>query len=141
VSSFNYEDSGERRELDFTVLSAPFISDEVSVIIGEAKSGQALDEKERRKLERLAAKTGCYLAFCTLAEQFPETDKEFFRQLVEAGHRTILLRGPRLEMDYSETQEFKHQHLAPLSEAEMLSRASTIEVLGKEFADKCHLLL
>ena len=77
------------------------------MIFGESKSGAALNPAERTKLRAFAGKTGSYLCFCTLAEDFSEDDKTFFRELVEAKIGVIMLNRFFLEMAYFELLKFR----------------------------------
>jgi hypothetical protein len=77
--SFDYSFDGETHEIDFAVISSDGVfSREVDMIFGESKSGTALKEDERRKLRSFGEWTGSYICFCTLADDFDETDKAFF---------------------------------------------------------------
>ena len=110
--------------------------DDVNLIIGEAKSGHSLNADEKDKLSALVKKTGAIAAFCTQNPQFSDEDKLFFRKLIEEKHSLILLTSRHLEMDYLSISKYKSGRYSMLSYAELLSRLSTIEVLGEEFADK-----
>lgn len=69
------------------------------MIFGESKSGTALKDEERKKLRSFAEKTSSHICFCTLADDFEDTDNAFFRDLVDAGMKVIMLTRFFLEME------------------------------------------
>ena len=46
--------------------------------------------------------------FCTLADDFDDDDKAFFRDLVDAGIKIIMLTRFFLEMGYYELMKYRH---------------------------------
>ena len=89
--SFEYNLNGEPHEMDFGVIASKMIRPDVEMIFGESKSGAALKEEERKKLKAFGGKAGAYLCFCTLADDFDAADKQFFKDLYEAGIKIITL--------------------------------------------------
>ena len=111
------------------------------MIFGESKSGAALNPAERTKLRAFAGKTGSYLCFCTLAEDFSEDDKTFFRELVEAKIGVIMLNRFFLETAYFELLKFQNAHRRGGSKHTADMRVTTIRTLGNEFATKHNIWL
>jgi hypothetical protein len=136
VPSFEYTDGTHGAERDFAVLTSEFFQDDVDVIIGECKTSKGLEEKEKNDIRILGQRTGAYLAFATLSTEFTVGDKLFFEQLVESKQKPILLTRGHLEMPYLEISTYRHQSRGPGRDAEVLSRLTIIDVLGKAFASK-----
>lgn len=141
--SFNYKLAGEAHEMDFAVVAGNDHHEQVEMIFGESKSGATLNPGERAKLRAFAEKTGSYLCFCTLAEDFGEDDKTFFRELVEAKIGVIMLNRFFLETEYFDLLKFQNEHHTGRSKhtADWIMRVTTIRTLGKEFATKHNIWL
>lgn len=135
VPSFDYADGATVGERDFAVFTSAFLQEDVDVIIGECKSLKDISENQRSAIERLGEKTGAYLAFCTLSDEFIADDKLFFERLVSAGQRPILLTRKHLEMPYLEIGKYRHQTRWLGRRVELISRLTIREVLGEPFAD------
>jgi hypothetical protein len=97
--------------------------------------GNYVKSGERGKLG-LGLATGAYIAFAIDAADFSDDDKAYFRELVEAGIKPILLVRKHLEMSYIETGEYRHRAAALRSDADALHRLTVIDTLGSEFANK-----
>jgi hypothetical protein len=136
VPSFDYADGAILGERDFAVLASDFLQEDVDVIIGECKSLKDVEENQRTAIRRLGEKTGAYLAFCTLCNEFRGEDKLFFEQLVAAGQRPILLTSKHLEMPYLEISKYRHARSWLGRKVELISRLSIRETLGGAFADE-----
>jgi hypothetical protein len=150
VPSFDYQDGVNDAERDFAVFTSGFLEDDVDVVFGECKTAEYfadearsatasalpdLEQKERDDMRRLGKLTGAYLAFCTLAPDFSDADKEFFGQLVKDKQRLILLTKTHLEMDHSAASAYENKARgAPLRGMERLSRLTVIDCLGEGFA-------
>jgi len=67
---------------------------------------------------------------------FTEHDKAFFEELVASGQKPILLTSHHLDMHYMDVSKYRHQARSIERGAELLSRLTIIDVLGKDFADK-----
>ena len=141
--SFDYNLDGEPHEMDFGIIASRMIRPDVEMIFGESKSGAALKEEERKKLKAFGNRTGAYLCFCTLAEDFDDTDKEFFKELYESGIKIIMLPRFFLEMDSFELSDFRSKHHPgrSKSESDWLMRLTIIRTLGEEFAKKHYIWL
>jgi hypothetical protein len=139
--SFEYADGAKAAERDFAVFDSDFFQDDVNVIIGECKTSQELDEKEKHDINELGSRTGAFLAIATLSEEFTMDDKAFFEELVASGKRPILLARKHLQMPYLEILDYGRSARLTGRNAELLSRLSVREVLGKEFAEKHRLWL
>ncbi len=139
--SFDYADGKHGAERDFAVLASEFLQDDVDVIIGECKTSKELEEKEKNDIKLIGERTGAYLAISTLSTEFTENDKAFFEELVAAKQKPILLTRRHLEMAYLEVSKYRHQGRGLGRDAELLSRLTIIDVLGKAFADKHRLWL
>lgn len=141
--SFDYKLSGEPHEMDFGIIASKMLRPEVEMIFGESKSGTALKADERKKLKAFSEKTGAYLCFCTLAEDFDDTDKAFFRELYEAGVKIMMLPRFFLEMDYFEFSRFRVENNPGRSktESDWLMRLTIIRTLGQTFANQHHIWL
>lgn len=141
--SFDYKLNGEPHEMDFGIIASKMLRPEVEMIFGESKSGAALKADERKKLKAFGEKTGAYLCFCTLAEDFDDTDKNFFRDVYEAGVKIMMLPRFFLEMDYFEFSRFRTENSPGRSKTEpdWLMRLTIIRTLGETFADKHHIWL
>jgi hypothetical protein len=142
--SFDYSIDDEQHEMDFAIMtSGDILGREVEVIFGESKSGTALKEDERQKLKAFGAKTGSYLCFCTMADDFDDSDKAFFRDLVASKIKTIMLTRDLLEMDYFECLKFSNENNSGRSRtrADWLLRLTILRTLGKEFAAEHHIWL
>ena len=138
VPSFDYCDEFGHHEMDFAMIAAHFLGDQVDLIFGEAKSGSDLNKDEHQKLKTFASKAKGYFCFCTLSDDFSETDKSFFQDLVESKVKVILLTRELLEMDYFDWITFRNKHSrgGNCSESDWLFRITVPSVLGKEFAQK-----
>jgi hypothetical protein len=141
--SFEYRLNDELHEMDFTIITAKMTRPDVEIIFGESKSGAALKEEERKKLKAFGERTGAYLCFCTLADDFDDRDKEFFKELYEAGIKIIMLPRFFLEMDSFEFSEFRSNNNPGRrrSEPDWLMRLTIIRTLGDAFAQKHHIWL
>jgi hypothetical protein len=142
--SFDYKINGEPHEMDFAVISSGgILSREVNVIFGESKSGTALKEEERNKLKTFGERTGSYVCFCTLADDFDETDKSFFRDLVKANVTIIILTRYLLDMDYFGLTKYKMENNPGRrrTNPDWLMRATILRTLGKDFARECNIWL
>ena len=133
--SFDYKLNGEQHEIDFGILGSRMLRPHVEMIFGESKSGTALKGEEREKLKTLGEKTGSYLCFCTLADDFSDTDKEFFRELYDAGIKVIMLTRLFLEMESFEVLEFRTKNNPGRSDTvpDWLMRLTIIRTLGDAF--------
>jgi len=151
VASFEYGDATSGAERDFAVFSSGFLENDVDVVFGECKTVETfpspnataqpsilpdLQDKEKNDMRELGARTGAYLAFCTLAPDFSDTDKQFFRGLVEQRQKIIILTRRHLEMSHLDASHYRHSAQTFLRPAELLSRLTTIEALGQEFAQQ-----
>ncbi len=143
VPSFDYKINGEQYEMDFGIISSKMLRPDVEMIFGEAKSGTALKEGERKKLKMFGEKTGAYLCFCTLADDFSDTDKGFFRELFEAGINVIMLTRFFLEMESFALSEFRSKNNPGRSNTipDWLMRLTIIRTLCAEFAKKHYIWL
>jgi hypothetical protein len=141
--SFEYKLDGELHEMDFGIIASKMIRPDVEMIFGESKSGAALKEEERKKLKAFGERTGAYLCFCTLADDFEDTDKEFFKELYEAGIKIIMLPRFFLEMDSFEFSRFRSTNNPGRSstEPDWLMRLTIVRTLGDGFANKHHIWL
>jgi hypothetical protein len=140
--SFNYKLAGEAHEMDFAVVTGNDRHEQVEMIFGESKSGAALNLAEKTKLRAFAGKTGSYLCFCTLAEEFSEDDKNFFRELVEAKISVIMLNRFFLEMNYFDLIQLQNErHTGRSKNTDWIMRTTTIGTLGEEFATKHNIWL
>lgn len=135
VPSFDYGDGAILGERDFAVFASDFLQEDVDVIIGECKSLRDVEENQRTAIRRLGEKTGAYLAFCTLSNEFGAEDKIFFEQLVAARQRPILLTSKHLEMPYLEISKYRHARSWLGRKVELISRLTIREALGEEFAN------
>jgi hypothetical protein len=143
-ASFDYEIDAGQHEMDFAVITGGDIfGREVEVIFGESKSGTALNEDERKKLKAFGVKTGAYLCFCTMADDFDEKDKVFFRDLVASGIKIIMLTRELLEMDDFECLRFSNENNPGRSKtkADWLLRLTIVRILGEKFAQEHHIWL
>jgi hypothetical protein len=134
--SFDYTDGTTQGERDFAFFASKVLQEDVDVIIGECKSLKEIGENQKDAIGRLGEKTGAYLAFCTLSDEFTAHDKEFFEQLVVGGQRPILLTRKHLEMQYVDVRKYRQGTRWIGRDAELLSRLTTKEVLGAVFTDK-----
>lgn len=147
--SFEYNDGANDSERDFAVLTSAFLEDNVEVIFGECKTAESfmdtsagvaatglpdLQQKEKDDTRELGKRTGAHLAFCTLAPDFSEADKEFFKELVRDKQKLILLTKKHLEMDYMAASHYARERGAILKNVEQLSRRTVIDCLGADFA-------
>jgi hypothetical protein len=141
--SFDYKFDGEPHEMDFGIIASKVIRPDVEMIFGESKSGAALKEEERRKLKAFGKRTGACLCFCTLADDFEDTDKEFFKELYDAGIKIIMLPRFFLEMGSFEFLNFRSQNNPGRSgtKPDWLMRLTIIRTLGQEYANKHHIWL
>lgn len=136
VRSFNYADGSGSAERDFAVLSSDFLGDDVDVIIGECKTAKGLDDKQRKDTRALAEKTGAFLAFSTRSSDFTGEDKKFFEELVAAQIHPILLTLKHLEMPSMEVSHYRMSARGFGRSADVLSRQTITEILGREFAQR-----
>jgi hypothetical protein len=143
VPSFDYKLNGEQHEMDFGIISSKMLKPDVEMIFGESKSGTALKDEERKKLKIFGEKTGSYLCFGTLADDFNETDKDFFRELYDAGVKVILLTRLFLEMEPFELSDFRSMNNPGRSKTapDWLMRLTIIRTLGDAFAKKHYIWL
>jgi hypothetical protein len=147
--SFEYNDGISDSERDFAVLTSGFLEDDVDVIFGECKTAENfaddsangtdtlpdLQQKEKDDTRELGKRTGAYLAFCTLAPDFSDADKEFFKELVKDGQKLIILTKTHLEMDYMAASKYANKGRgAPLKDVELISRLTVMDSLGADFA-------
>jgi hypothetical protein len=142
--SFDYKIDGEAHEMDFAIIgSGGIFGGEVDMIFGESKSGTALKDDERKKLKSFGEKTGSYICFCTMADDFDDTDKAFFRDLVDAKIKIIMLTPFFLEMDYFEVMKFSNENDPGRSrtKTDWMMRMTILRTLGKEFARKHNIWL
>jgi hypothetical protein len=141
--SFDYKINGEQHEMDFAIMSSKMLRPDVDMIFGESKSGTALKDEERKKLKAFGEKTDSYLCFCTLADDFSDTDKDFFRELYEAGIKVIMLTRSLLEMEPFELSKFRLEKNPGRSRTvpDWLMRLTVIRTLGDAFAKKHHIWL
>jgi hypothetical protein len=138
IPSFEYNLNGEPHEMDFGIIAHKMLRPNADMIFGESKSGAALKEEERKKLKTFGVKTGAYLCFCTLSEDFEDTDKDFFKELYEEGIKVIMLPRFFLEMDSFDLLRFRSKNNPGRSktDSEWLMRLTAIRTLGKDFANK-----
>jgi hypothetical protein len=138
--SFDYKIDGEPHEMDFAIMTSEVIlNGEVEMIFGESKSGTALKEEERTKLKSFGEKTGSFICFCTMAEDFDDTDKAFFRDLVDANVKIIMLTRLFLEMDYFGLLKYRTENYhsgRSRTQTDWLMRITILRTLGKDFAHK-----
>jgi len=136
--SFEYKSDGEQHEMDFAIVSNRMFRGMVEMIFGESKSGTALKEEERKKLKSFGEKTGAYICFCTLADDFDDTDKAFFCDLVDAGIKVIMLTRFFLEIESFELSDYRSKNDPGRSDTlpDWLMRHTIIRTLGAEFAKK-----
>ncbi len=136
--SFEYKLDGEQHEIDFAILASEFMRPGVEMVFGESKSGMALKDVERKKLKEFGQRSGAYICFCTLSEDFDVADKEFFKELLGSEVKLILLPRFFLEMDHFEFSAFRlEQHpRRGRTESDWLMRTTIIRTLGEEFARK-----
>jgi hypothetical protein len=141
--SFDYKINGEQHEVDFGIIGSRMLRPHVEMIFGESKSGTALKSEEREKLKTLGQKTESYLCFCTLADDFSHTDKEFFRDLYDAGIKVIMLTRFFLEMESFEVLEFRTKNNPGRSDTmpDWLMRLTILRTLGDAFARKHNIWL
>jgi hypothetical protein len=138
--SFDYKIGDKPNEMDFGIISTEMFR-EVETIFGESKSGASLKADERVKLRTFGEKTGSYICFCTLSEEFSDEDKDYFRELYEADVKIILLTKQLLEMDYFDLMKYKSDKHPGRSKTipDWLMRLTIINNLGGDFAKKHHL--
>ncbi len=136
--SFDYKINGEQHEMDFAIISSKLLRSDVEMIFGESKSGTALKDEERKKLKTFGERTDSYLCFCTLADDFGDSDKDFFRELYEARVKVIMLTRSLLEMERFELLKFRSENYAGRSKTvpDWLMRLTIIRTLGDAFAKK-----
>ena len=134
--SFDYSDGTTNGERDFAVFVSEFLGEDVEVIIGECKSLSEMGESQKNAIKQLGEKTGAYLAFCTLSNEFSADDKLYFEQLVVGGQRPILLTKKHLEMPYMNIGEYRHSTHWFGRDVELICRLTIGEVLGEGFAKK-----
>ena len=139
--SFNYCLDGSNHEMDFAIIAKERFKGTVEMVFGESKSGMSLKDDEREKLKTFGQRSGAYLCFCTLAEEFSDDDKKFFLDLYESGIKLIMLPSFFLEMDDEDLSHFKHDNRRAFGSTSLdwLMRVTIIRTLGKEFADKHHI--
>jgi hypothetical protein len=134
--SFDYKLNGNAHEIDFGIVAKEGFRGEVEMVFGESKSGMSLAEDERQKLKEFGEKSGSYLCFCTLADDFSNDDKEYFKALYEGGVKIILLTRFFLEMDSHSLSEFESEHRRRSTKVDWLMRTTIVRTLGNEFAKK-----
>jgi hypothetical protein len=134
--SFDYTDGTTHGERDFALFASEFLQEDVYVIIGECKSLKEIGENQKDAIKQLGEKTGAYLAFCTLSDEFTADDKLFFEQLVIGEQRPILLTRKHLEMSHLDIGTYRHDTHWSGRDVELISRLTIREVLGEAFADK-----
>lgn len=134
--SFDYTDGTTHGERDFALFASEFLQEDVDVIIGECKSLKEIGENQKDAIKQLGEKTGAYLAFCTLSDEFTADDKLFFEQLVIGEQRPILLTRKHLEMPHLDIGTYRHDTHWIGRDVELISRLTIREVLGEAFADK-----
>ncbi len=136
--SFDYKLNGHPHEMDFAVLAKERFRGSVEMIFGESKSGMSLTADEQQKLRSFGEKTGSYICFCTLADDFSDDDKKYFMELFEGDVKLILLPRFFLEMDSHELSQFESDHRRAFgsTKADWLMRTTIIRTLGNEFAKK-----
>jgi hypothetical protein len=134
--SFDYADGTAHGERDFALFASEFLREGVDVIIGECKSLKDLGENQKNAIKQLGEKTGAYLAFCTLSDEFSADDKLYFEQLVVAEQRPILLSRKHLEMSHRDIRKYRREARWIGRGVELVSRLTIREVLGEVFADK-----
>jgi hypothetical protein len=133
--SFLYQLNNEEKEMDFAIIGSESFRPDTEMVFGEAKTGATLAEDERAKLKAFGLKTGAYICFCTLAEDFSAEDKEYFKQLHRDGIKIIMLPGKLLGLDYDGVSEFHSRNRGrSASEADWLRRQTIVDTLGEEFA-------
>lgn len=150
--SFEYNDGANDSERDFAVLASAFLEDNVEVIFGECKTAESFadasasvadaalpDLQQKDDMRKLGERTGAHLAFCTLASDFSDADKEFFKELVRDKQKLILLTRKHLEMDYIAASQYTREGRAILKDVEQLSRLTVIDCLGADFAKSQHI--
>jgi hypothetical protein len=151
--SFEYNDGTNDSERDFAVLTSGFLQNDVDVIFGECKTAEyfadaqgtaatlpGLQQKEKDDMRELGKRTDAYLAFCTLAPDFSEADRGFFKELINDQQKLILLTKMHLEMDYMAASKYASKgRAAPLRNVELLSRLTIIDCLGADFANSQHI--
>lgn len=141
VSSFDYTGPGGAGERDFAIFTSDTFQEDVDVIVGECKTAFDLKDKEKKDIKDMGLATGAYVAFATDTAEFSETDKAYFKELVVAGIKPILLVRKHLEMSYIETGEYRHKVVRLRSDAEALHQLTVIDTLGNEFARAHHILI
>ena len=141
--SFIYTLNNEQNEMDFAIIASEMMRPGVDMIFGEAKSGLELDAAERAKLKAFGLQTKAYICFCTLAPDFTDDDKQYFKDLYTSGVKIILLPKFLLEMDSFDLSDFKSKNNPGRSdsEADWLMRLTVIRTLGDEFAKANYLWL
>jgi len=141
--SFECKLNGEPNEVDFGIIATKMTKPDVEMIFGESKTGAALKEEERVKLRSFGERTGAYLCFCTLADDFEESDKEFFKELYRDGIKIIMLPRFFLEMDSFEFANVRSKNNPGRnkSEPDWLMRLTIIRTLGRTFANEYHIWL
>ena len=139
--SFNYSLDGANHEMDFAVIAEERFHEPVEMLFGESKSGMSLSGDERDKLKTFGQRSGSYLCFCTLSENFSEDDKKYFMELYEADIKLIMLPSFFLEMDDEALSLFRHESRRAFGSTSLdwLMRVTIIRTLGKDFADKHHI--
>jgi len=141
--SFTYRLNNEQKEMDFAIIASEMMRPGVDMIFGEAKSGSELDAAERAKLKAFGLQTKAYICFCTLAPDFTNEDKKYFKDLYTSGVKIVLLPKFLLEMDSFDLSDFKSKNNPGRSatEADWLMRLTIIRTLGEEFAKANYLWL
>lgn len=140
--SFDYKIEDKQNEMDFGIISTGIFR-EVETIFGESKSGTSLSDDERAKLKIFGEKSGSYICFCTLSEDFSDGDKCYFRELYDGGVKIILLTKNLLGMNYFDLFKYKSDKNPGRSKTtpDWLMRLSIINILGAEFAKKHYIWL
>jgi len=71
--SFDYKLNGEPHEMDFGIIASQDAETRCGNDFRRIQVGAALKAEERKKLKAFGEKTGAYLCFCTLADDFDDT--------------------------------------------------------------------
>lgn len=139
--SFDYKLGGNAHEMDFGIVAKDGFRGQVEMVFGESKSGMSLTGDERQKLKEFGEKTGSYICFCTLADDFSDEDKKYLMALYDGGLKIILLTRFFLEMDDYSLSEFRSENDRAFgsTKADWLMRTTIIRTLGNEFAKKHYL--
>lgn len=128
--SFNYSDGAEAHEADF-ICFVRGVSDELEIVVGEAKTRQSLDPHEVVRMGDLASRLDAWLVFSKLEGEFSNEDKEHFKTLRAAGRRLILLDGSALEAEPDEIMRMRSEARQMVrGEMASLSAMTTHRIIG-----------